>query len=212
MTRAFQSLLPRELEKYFGPPGMEGSKYSGVGLNIVPPLVQGRSLGPYVRHMFIIQLEQSPDAEIREWPSVRLKQQIKVFKPLKFQREPMMTRKDHQDALQEAIKANTALQDVVSHPHQTLCSNRDLEALNLDSWMKACSEKLQEATGQYRDVVLPIGTSQARMGILLDYAPVKTYEADGVSLPWGLQDSGFTVQFSYFDIQLRQIHTESRNF
>ncbi|KKA21257.1 hypothetical protein T310_4698 [Rasamsonia emersonii CBS 393.64] len=38
MTRAFQSHLPEVLEKYFGgPPDMEGSKYSGVGLNIVPP-------------------------------------------------------------------------------------------------------------------------------------------------------------------------------
>jgi hypothetical protein len=35
-----------------------------MGLNIVPPLLQGRDLGPQIRHQFTKLVEQSPDPEI----------------------------------------------------------------------------------------------------------------------------------------------------
>lgn len=46
-TRVFQTLPAQILEEYFGP-CPEGS-FSNVGINIIPPLMQGRELSPTIR-------------------------------------------------------------------------------------------------------------------------------------------------------------------
>lgn len=68
MAGAFQSLALGILAKTFGQ-----AVYSGTGLNVVPPLLQGISLAPTVRHSYSFQLGHSPDLEIRNWPQFRAK-------------------------------------------------------------------------------------------------------------------------------------------
>jgi hypothetical protein len=48
MSRCFQSLAPGILERFWGP--LHKDKYSGTGLNVVAPLLQGLSLSPTARH------------------------------------------------------------------------------------------------------------------------------------------------------------------
>lgn len=63
MARVFQSLAPGILTRFFG----EG-EYSGTGLNVIPPHLQGISTSPGIRHSYSLELEESSDPEIREWP------------------------------------------------------------------------------------------------------------------------------------------------
>ncbi|KAJ5172979.1 hypothetical protein N7492_005572 [Penicillium capsulatum] len=73
-VRAFQSISPGILEEYFGP-CPEGA-YAKVGLNIVPPLIQGRELAPTVRRELTKLLETCDDPEINEWPNIRGQQEM----------------------------------------------------------------------------------------------------------------------------------------
>ncbi|KAJ5587948.1 uncharacterized protein N7459_003713 [Penicillium hispanicum] len=78
-THAFQTIWPSILEEYFGP--SPENSYSNVGLNIIPPLMQGRELSPRVRGDFAKLLENSDDPEIREWPKVRAQQEMRPRVP-----------------------------------------------------------------------------------------------------------------------------------
>jgi hypothetical protein len=69
MCRIFQSLPLSSLEEIFGP--CPNGQYSGLGLNVISPLLQGRSLSPYSRHKVVQLLSTSPDFEIREWALYR---------------------------------------------------------------------------------------------------------------------------------------------
>lgn len=68
MARVFQSLAPGILGKYF-----RDASYSRTSLNVVPLLLQGISLSPVVRYSYSLQLEDSPDPEIRAWPQFQKK-------------------------------------------------------------------------------------------------------------------------------------------
>lgn len=59
------NLFLRRVWTRFGP--CPEGQYSGIGLNVMSPLLQGRSLSPYSRHKIVQLLSDSPDHEIREW-------------------------------------------------------------------------------------------------------------------------------------------------
>ncbi|KAJ6020676.1 hypothetical protein N7540_006180 [Penicillium herquei] len=68
MCRAFHSLPPSTLEEMFGTaPG----GYSGMGLNVISPLYQGKSIAPTVRHVMCQRWDNSPDSDICQWSKFR---------------------------------------------------------------------------------------------------------------------------------------------
>lgn len=80
MCRAFQSLPGSILEAYYGPIE-DGKYYSNLGLNIIPPVLQGLSLGPSVRKSFSLGLEISADPDIKRWPQFRYEYGKNLRKP-----------------------------------------------------------------------------------------------------------------------------------
>ncbi|RWQ93316.1 hypothetical protein C8Q69DRAFT_446810 [Paecilomyces variotii] len=62
MCRAFQTLSNAALQKFFG--DADKSEYANVGLNILPPLLQGLE----------VSFEDSPDPQVQQWPKVRQEQ------------------------------------------------------------------------------------------------------------------------------------------
>jgi hypothetical protein len=69
---AFQSLDPRILQKYFNLDDSESSTM--LGLDILPPLYQGVSVGGEARKAFTLHCQTSVDSDLKEWPSIRSKQ------------------------------------------------------------------------------------------------------------------------------------------
>lgn len=68
---AFESLPEECLRRYFGTANKESGQYSNVGLNVLPPLLQGtvtnRSTKDYYRNLLV----KSDDPEIRSWTAKR---------------------------------------------------------------------------------------------------------------------------------------------
>jgi hypothetical protein len=112
MCRAFQSLPASSLEEIFGP--CPGGQYSGIGLNIMSPLLQGRSLSPYSRHKVVQLLSNSPDPEIRDWALHRNSQSHQLRRTPNFEELPvrrLMDHKSYRSALLHAISASLSLEE-----------------------------------------------------------------------------------------------------
>lgn len=56
----------RDLKKYF-----DSSQYSGLGLNVFPPVYQGINLKEAMRLNFVTRLATSPYPDIQKWPKSR---------------------------------------------------------------------------------------------------------------------------------------------
>jgi hypothetical protein len=72
LCKEFQSLASSILQWYFNLDDSESSTM--LGLNIVPPLYQGVSLGKGIQRTFTLCCQDSVDSDIKEWPSIRSKQ------------------------------------------------------------------------------------------------------------------------------------------
>lgn len=195
MCRAFQTLPPHTLKEAFGP-----QEYTGVGLNIVSPLLQGKELPPTARGKCISLLEASPDPEIRTWPQIRRKQKelhnTKAGGGSRMRSRRRVTAGDCYAALLAAIKDNHDLHNVLSlHPDDDPFEERQVDpVIDVDAWFGSTSAKLQQKTTTDSDeFVRPVGTPRALVAIILDRAaPTHSYEDGKVHLPFGLRESGFT--------------------
>ncbi|CAG8385922.1 unnamed protein product [Penicillium salamii] len=195
-TRAFQTLSPSILEKYFGP-CPEGS-YSNLGLNVIPPLMQGRELAPTVRGKYADLLGYSSDPEISEWPSIRAKQKLRSKASEKSlveaQRQPRLNHQENIHALYDAIKIVDGLSNIRPWPSKDKVYWAPLETtlppFEINVWFAEKSTFLLNESCTDLDIAIPIGTVAAFIGIVLDSIPTHTYGT--ISLPWGLRESGFT--------------------
>jgi hypothetical protein len=103
MCRVFQSLSPETLEKWFGT--MPQGLYSGVGLNVLPPLYQGISVPPSIHHEFKLHLEGSRDLEIQAWTEFRRKQweEEPPLSAAKHRTQPMLRAADYDKAFRRGL-------------------------------------------------------------------------------------------------------------
>jgi hypothetical protein len=191
MARAFQSLPPEQLDEAFGLP--EEGKYSFFGFNIISPLLQGRSLSPWVRRELSLPLRNSDDEDIRSWPDFRIQQQegqlqLSCSKP--FQQ---MTKGECQSAILEAISFSP---DVQMTFEQFQSCDPDW-ATNIDptshDWLEARLSQLPGANETaVHTMALPFGTYRARIGIIIrDELISSGGESTESLLPAGLSQSGF---------------------
>ncbi|KAJ5207449.1 hypothetical protein N7491_001921 [Penicillium cf. griseofulvum] len=190
-TRAFQTLAPSILEIYFGP-CPEGS-YSSLGLNIISPLMQCRELSPRVRAECTKILEGSTDPEIREWPSLRAQQKLRPNASEKSlvetQRRPRFTAEENVNAIYAAIQCGRKeLADMVFWPSEGTVPwtplGREIQPLDVKAWFENISNWILNNGCAKSDLAIPIGTTAASIGIMLDSVPTHTYSE--ISLPWGL--------------------------
>ncbi|KAL4908410.1 hypothetical protein BDW74DRAFT_175093 [Aspergillus multicolor] len=189
MARCFQSLAPGILKEYFG----SETEYSGTGLNVVPPLLQGISLTPRARYSYSLQLEKSPDLEIREWPHYRQEQRKKA-QP-KAWTGPRLKRDEYLAALTSAASEQLGITDLKA------MDTTPLPTAPFD--MHACLRMVKNAMIDSRELVGPRGTRNAQVGIILDQnsylaesQPMSHGAADQCAVPWGIRESGFSEKNS----------------
>lgn len=204
MCRAFHSLPPSTLEELFGS-CLEG-EYSGMGLNVVSPLYQGKRLATMTRHIMCQKWDTSPDPDICRWSIVR-KANSEDQSKWSPSRRPLFTRRDYCNLLREAMLKHSPLdlnqalpEDTDQIPWGVLGGEEDLE--DPGSWFKKTIASLQgEGTSSDNltpdDFIRPVGTSKASIGLVFGCVPPHTYKADDRSgstsfhhLPWGLKESG----------------------
>ncbi|KAJ5436364.1 hypothetical protein N7445_007249 [Penicillium cf. griseofulvum] len=189
MCRAFHSLPPSTLEELFGS-CLEG-EYSGMGLNVVSPLYQGKRLATMTRYIIWSIFRKANSEDQSKWsPS----------------RRPLFTRRDYCNLLREAMLNHSPLnldqalpEDTDQIPWGVLGGEEDLE--DPGSWFKTTIASLQgDDTSSDNltpdDFIRPVGTSKASIGLVFGCVPPHTYKANDRSgstsfhhLPWGLKES-----------------------
>jgi hypothetical protein len=198
MTRCFQSLAPEILERFWGPLGE--NEYSRTGLNVVPPLLQGISIGPTVRYSYSLHLEASPDPEIQRWPAVRKGQRIQLLgtTPSSKEMQPMMKLEDYQGALTKAIGEILEIRDLKFFNSSPPPIEKPFNSI--DDLVEKMRSDIRDVTGELQDLVLPFGTLTAGIAIVLEndigLAIKDTPQSKYTNLPWGIRESGFTVSNS----------------
>jgi hypothetical protein len=158
MCRAFQSLPGDTSETYYGP--IENGKlYSNLGLNIIPPVLQGLSLGPSVRKSFSLGLEISPDSDIKGWPKFRYDYGKKAERTeIHFQR-PLMRSSEFHTRLQDAtqhLQLSGSFRGDQSLPHSALNKSKLVSLLKSDLGPADCPW------------AYPNGNLQALVGFVLE--------------------------------------------
>ncbi|KAJ5284085.1 hypothetical protein N7505_002065 [Penicillium chrysogenum] len=189
MCRAFQSLPGSTLEAYFGP-REDGKPYSNLGLNIIPPVLQGLSLGPSARKSFSICLEKSPDPDIIGWPQFRYEYGKKAEKSnINFQRPLMRSPEFH-----------ARFHDAVQHTQlsQSFCGNEPLphSALNSTELLSQLEEDLKPI---HLPCAPPNGNFEALVGFVLEDLLDVEFEFSSnikISIPCQFQDSGWNTMNS----------------
>jgi hypothetical protein len=176
---------------------------------VVPPLLQGSHLSVSERVTFALELEKSEDAQIRIWPSIRSKQRQSQKKSLTNWLAPALAGPEYQAKLQTAIAEDHKL--AVLEPFDGTNSNFSDASFSMVAGIAACESEIEMATGERPKLVLPFGSLEARIGIILDYGPVSINKNNEGSLnnitvlPWGIKESGFTESNSLiWTFNLRQ--------
>ncbi|GAB1208781.1 hypothetical protein APSETT445_007542 [Aspergillus pseudonomiae] len=189
MCRAFQSLPGSTLEAYYGT-SEDGKPYSNLGLNIIPPVLQGLSLGPSVRKSFSLGLEKSPDPDINGWPQFRYEYGKKAEKSnFNFQR-PLMRSSEFHARFREAIHSLQL--------SQSFCGSEPLPHSVLNH-----SEILNQATKDLEPIdlpwVQPNGNFEALVGFVLeDFLDAESANSSNkmISIPCQFLDSGWNIKNS----------------
>lgn len=167
-------------------------------------------------------LEESPDPEIKKWPSFRksLKAQRdqdsqQSHKSVKSSFWNSMTPFDHLAALWDAIETNTELENPhLPQPEDSIWRIQEEEPIDLSSWFESVSASiLQQGNLTQADLESPFGSTRAPIGINLDHAPSCAYGDGRPNLPWGLHESGFTETNSLiWSFNLQKLHTSPVHF
>lgn len=186
MCSAFQSLPGSTLEIYFGP-NKDEKPYSNLGLNIIPPVLQGLSLGPSVRKCFSLGLEKSADPDINGWPQFRHEYGKKAEKSnINFQR-PLLRSAEFHARFQGAIQHLQI--------NQSFCGSECLSqpALNNFELLDQLKRDLEPIGHPW---VQPNGNFQALVGFVLEDSldtESKNLSNPTISIPRQFQDSGWNM-------------------
>lgn len=189
MCSAFQSLPGSTLEAYYGP-NKDEKPYSNLGLNIIPPVLQGLSLGPSVRKSFSIGLEKSTDPDINGWPQFRHEYGKRVEKSNINFRRPLLRSAEFRARFQDAIQHLQISQsfcgsECLSHP-----------ALNKPELLDQLKRDLEPIGLPW---VQPNGNFQALVGFVLEDSLDTESENSSnpkISIPRQFLDSGWDLRNS----------------
>lgn len=148
----------------------------------MPPLLQGISLSPAIRYSYSLQLEDSPDPEIRAWPQFRKKLRDEA-QPSLIPKGPRPTREEYFEMLRSAASTKLGLPDL-----QSMDTTITLPKIpfDMEKRLSSCAETSKRSTG----FVLPRGRMEAQIGLILDQS---SYLADskkkGSRCTWGMHNS-----------------------
>lgn len=202
MTRAFQSLPPKELENAFGPPLEGENAFSFVGLNLLSPLLQGSAISSWERHQYSLRLKGSLDPDIRDFPNVR----AEYHKKLKTADNGGILRRYTKEMCQNALWAAADTQPGL-RPHIEIFQRQVFEDKDTSqgpeeakdgefAWLLDALGELSAADSKHVECLLPIGNRFSRLGMVLNEGIWGNYDRDAssnTSIPSALAQCGFNT-------------------
>jgi hypothetical protein len=128
-----------------------------LGLNIVPPLYQGVSLGKEIQRTFTLCCQDSVDWDIKEWPSIHSKQKQKEWQPGQL----FFELQDYVNVLLLAAKKTVEVEfptRIITPGHIT----------DLMGWTIELQRALRNTNLDLISPTIPFGMLDAKIGIVFD--------------------------------------------
>jgi hypothetical protein len=156
----FQSLPAKSLTEYFG-----SGQYSGLGLNVLPPLLQNDYSARLRANNHRERLRDSPDPEIRQWPDIR-SHQIATTEKKRTKKEPITmynttSRRSLQQMIEPIIQEIDASFDFEDFINSLQSPQPPAANLNL-------ANEFAKQFGSNSTVIQPRGAADAKIGLILD--------------------------------------------
>jgi hypothetical protein len=183
MCGVFGSLNSETLTVYFGE--ALGGGYSNVGLNVVPPLLQGGSLSHGPRGLYRGLLLNSPDPEIASWPHYR-GSHLNTESSNPWEATPRKPRAQLEKHEYYSLVAELCTRSGFTLPSaDALHKDRGTQSFDIASEV----EYIEQDLGCPKALLRPYGSVEAKIGFVRDFGMAEV-DADNL-LPWGLTQMGF---------------------
>lgn len=186
-ARAFESLPIATLEMYFNKPDQP---FSGLGLNILAPLMQGISATLHIRQTFALRAEKSVDPDISSWPEFR--QQTREPDAIVLQWNKKLLATSWEDYIKQLGAAITRKTGFVLHIPFGMLENSWKPSSSCETWDTGIINNILEVQRGDCRLLSPFGNSKASIGILINRALIGE-ETDERAIPWGIRESGFNA-------------------
>lgn len=187
--RVFESLSDVVLKKFFGSP-VEGGMYANVGLNVLPPLLQGQCVPRDHRDRYAKLLKDSSDPEITEWVNVRAERSSR--QPARQTQARVLTAGNYRAVLCQLAEETGFCPDSIKSLSQPATHDTPVD-------FKSEFDHIQkvEKTVHQKDFLAPMGSSQALISIVIDSNDICVGRTDLSNDPdrlWALRGVKFTRQ------------------
>lgn len=187
--RVFESLPDVVLKEFFGNP-IERDMYANVGLNVLPPLLQGQWVPPDHRNRFSKLLKDSSDPEIIEWVNVRAERLSR--QPARQTQARVLTGGNYCTVLRQLAAENGISPESITSLSQLATPDTPVDFKSEFEYLRAVEE-----TEHKQDFLAPMGSSQALVNIVIDSNDIcvgRTDLSDDPNRLWALRGVKFTRQ------------------
>lgn len=181
--RVFESLPDVSLKKFFGEL-IEGKTYANVGLNVLPPLLQGQWVPSDQRDQFAKFYRNSSNPEAIQWVNVRAKRLSRLSQHSARQRQArVLTAGNYRTILGQLAKENRFDSESISSLSQAATVDTPVDFESEFQYLRI------EGTEHKKNFLAPMGDSQALIGIVIDSNDIcvgRTDLSDNPNRLWAL--------------------------
>lgn len=180
----FRTLPQSTLVEYFGPEFTFESNYSGLGLNILPPIFQEERVAFAIRNKHRLRVRQSSDPEIQIWDQFRVgKFQSKSRLVAKSGSTPKADLKAMLTPILTRLGATISGDELVDYLPKALIP--PLAGFSISQGFQSKLQGLEHC-------VLPRGDCTTSVGVVLDEMFVSSHDGSAET-PWMLSRAGITT-------------------
>lgn len=202
--RVFESLPDVLLKKFFGMP-IEGEMYANVGLNVLPPLLQGQWVPPDQRDRFAKLQRGSSDPEVIEWVNVRAERLSRLPRQSARQRQArVLTAGNYRTVLRQLAEENGFSPESIRLLSQLATTDTPVDFESEFEYLRVGE------TEHETDFLVPMVSSHALVSIVIDSNDIcvgRTGLSDDPNRLWALRGVGF-----YSALKLRYKREQNRRY
>lgn len=185
---AFQSLPLDAVMNFYG---LNPKEYSNMGLNVLPPLLQGINLQSHIRQVYTTPVADSLDPQIRSWPTFREENRVPDTTVQRWSGSHNMTTWRDYIQLFQSVVANEirfAGSNVFEGPTTSITSGTGSMGYILAQ--EQLSAAISQITREEIHLSYPIGDLTSQIGVIISTCAIDVDDKEK-HVPWGIRESGF---------------------
>lgn len=186
---AFQSLPLDAVMNFYG---LDAKKYSNMGLNVLPPLFQGINLKSHIRQAYTTPVADSPDPQIRSWPSYREENRVPDTTVQQWSGSHDMTKSnDYIQLFQSVVGDEVSFtgNNVIEGP--TTSGTSGTGSMGYILAQEQLLVAISQITGEEIHLSYPVGDLTSHIGVIISTCAIDVDDKEKHVL-WGIRESGKT--------------------